>query len=180
MPEARDNQIRRTARIMEMIQQIATSPRYWTRRKLAEKHEISERMIQRRTSTSATTCWIATASTAIPSASHLTWDYLTRLISTLTNSLHPLSIDFARSTFSASEAEKKHRIRWLKKKIYWFCKTHQHFNFFQNVEVFSLPIPAKLSKESTTRAPYKDLTSPRRMAQSLILLPGIQDKQYLC
>lgn len=47
MPEARDNQIRRTARILEMIQQIASAPRYWTRRKLAKVYEISERMIQK-------------------------------------------------------------------------------------------------------------------------------------
>mgnify|MGYP000872515200 CR=1 FL=1 len=47
MAEGRDNQIRRTARILEIIQQIAVSPRYWTRRRLAEYHEISERSIQK-------------------------------------------------------------------------------------------------------------------------------------
>ncbi len=47
MLENRDNQIRRTARILEIIQQIAVSPQYWTRKGLAEHHEISERMIQK-------------------------------------------------------------------------------------------------------------------------------------
>ncbi|MBI9051886.1 MAG: WYL domain-containing protein [Anaerolineaceae bacterium] len=47
MQEDRDNQIRRTARVLEIIQQIATSPYYWTRKKLAGHHEISERMIQK-------------------------------------------------------------------------------------------------------------------------------------
>jgi predicted DNA-binding transcriptional regulator YafY len=47
MSEVRDNQIRRTARVLEMIQQIANTPRYWTRRKLAECHEVSERSIQK-------------------------------------------------------------------------------------------------------------------------------------
>jgi proteasome accessory factor B len=41
----RDNQIRRTARILEIIQQIATQPGLWSRKRLAELHEISERMI---------------------------------------------------------------------------------------------------------------------------------------
>ncbi len=45
--EGRDNQIRRTARILEIIQQIATAPGYWSRRKLSEYHEIGERMIQK-------------------------------------------------------------------------------------------------------------------------------------
>lgn len=45
--EGRDNQIRRTARILEIIQQIASRPGYWTRHTLAEHHEISERMIQK-------------------------------------------------------------------------------------------------------------------------------------
>jgi len=45
--QGRDNMIRRTARVLEIIQQIATRPRYWSRRKLAEHHEISERMIQK-------------------------------------------------------------------------------------------------------------------------------------
>ncbi len=43
----RDDQIRRPARILEIIQQIAISPRHWTRRALAEYHEIGERMIQK-------------------------------------------------------------------------------------------------------------------------------------
>lgn len=43
----RDNQIRRTARILEIIQQIATQPGFWTRSKLAERHEVSVRMIQK-------------------------------------------------------------------------------------------------------------------------------------
>ncbi len=41
----RDNQIRRTARILEIIQQIATRPSLWNRKKLADYYEISERMI---------------------------------------------------------------------------------------------------------------------------------------
>jgi predicted DNA-binding transcriptional regulator YafY len=47
MQEDRDNQIRRTARILEIVQQITLSPQYWTRKKLAGHHEISERMIQK-------------------------------------------------------------------------------------------------------------------------------------
>lgn len=43
----RDEQIRRTARILEIIQQIATQPGRWTRKKLAECHEVSQRMIQK-------------------------------------------------------------------------------------------------------------------------------------
>ncbi|MCB9136578.1 MAG: WYL domain-containing protein [Anaerolineales bacterium] len=45
--EDRDNQIRRTARVLEIIQQIATAPGHWSRRSLAEHHEIGERMIQK-------------------------------------------------------------------------------------------------------------------------------------
>lgn len=41
----RDNQIRRTARILEIIQQIAKHPGRWSRKWLAEHHEISQRMI---------------------------------------------------------------------------------------------------------------------------------------
>lgn len=41
----RDNQIRRTARILEIIQQIATQPSQWNRKRLANHYEISERMI---------------------------------------------------------------------------------------------------------------------------------------
>ena len=44
-PEGRDDQIRRTARVLEIVQQIALRPRGWTRRRLAEHHEVSERMI---------------------------------------------------------------------------------------------------------------------------------------
>ena len=45
--QGRDNMIRRTARVLEIIQQIATRPHYWSRRALAECHEIGERMIQK-------------------------------------------------------------------------------------------------------------------------------------
>ena len=41
----RDNQIRRTARVLEIIQQIVVQPKRWSRKALAEYHEISERMI---------------------------------------------------------------------------------------------------------------------------------------
>ncbi|MHB8132986.1 MAG: helix-turn-helix transcriptional regulator [Anaerolineaceae bacterium] len=47
MSDSRDNQIRRTARILEIISQISNAPRYWTRRKLSDHHEISERSIQK-------------------------------------------------------------------------------------------------------------------------------------
>ncbi len=43
--DGRDDQIRRTARVLDIIQQIATMPRQWTRRRLAEHHELTERMI---------------------------------------------------------------------------------------------------------------------------------------
>lgn len=43
----RDNLIRRTARVLEIVQQIAAAPRRWSRRALAEHHEIGERMIQK-------------------------------------------------------------------------------------------------------------------------------------
>lgn len=43
----RDEQIRRTARILEIIQQIAAQPGFWTRKALAQRHEISTRMIQK-------------------------------------------------------------------------------------------------------------------------------------
>lgn len=45
--EDRDNQIRRTARVLDIISQISSEPNYWTRKKLALHHEISERMIQK-------------------------------------------------------------------------------------------------------------------------------------
>lgn len=43
----RDDQIRRTARVLEIIQQIAVAPGHWSRKTLAEHHEIGERMIQK-------------------------------------------------------------------------------------------------------------------------------------
>lgn len=43
----RDDQIRRTARVLEIIQQIAVAPGQWSRKELARHHEISERMIQK-------------------------------------------------------------------------------------------------------------------------------------
>lgn len=43
----RDEQIRRTARVLEIIQQIATAPGYWSRKRLSERHQIGERMIQK-------------------------------------------------------------------------------------------------------------------------------------
>lgn len=43
----RDNDIRRTARVLEIIQQIAVAPGHWSRKSLAEYHEIGERMIQK-------------------------------------------------------------------------------------------------------------------------------------
>ena len=45
--ESRDDQIRRTARVLDMVQQIAVRSRYWTRKKLAEHYELGERMIQK-------------------------------------------------------------------------------------------------------------------------------------
>jgi predicted DNA-binding transcriptional regulator YafY len=45
--ESRDEQTRRIARVLEIIQQIASAPGRWTRRTLAEHHEIGERMIQK-------------------------------------------------------------------------------------------------------------------------------------
>ena len=45
--QGRDNMIRRTARVLEIIQQIAVAPCRWSRRDLARHHEISERMIQK-------------------------------------------------------------------------------------------------------------------------------------
>lgn len=43
----RTEEIRRIARVLEIIQQIISAPRQWTRQKLAEHHEVSERMIQK-------------------------------------------------------------------------------------------------------------------------------------
>jgi predicted DNA-binding transcriptional regulator YafY len=43
----RDDQIRRTARILEIVQQISVAPGRWSRASLARYHEISERMIQK-------------------------------------------------------------------------------------------------------------------------------------
>ena len=45
--ESRDDQTRRTARVLEIIQFIATAPGHWSRKSLAEHYEISERMIQK-------------------------------------------------------------------------------------------------------------------------------------
>lgn len=45
--DGRDIQIRRTARVLEIIQQIALSPGQWSRRDLSQHHEISERTIQK-------------------------------------------------------------------------------------------------------------------------------------
>lgn len=45
--DSRDDQIRRTARVLDMVQQVAVRPRYWTRKKLAEHYELGERMIQK-------------------------------------------------------------------------------------------------------------------------------------
>lgn len=41
----KDDQIRRTARILEMVQQIAAAPGYWSPNNLSEHHEVSKRMI---------------------------------------------------------------------------------------------------------------------------------------
>ncbi len=45
--QGRDDMIRRTARVLEMVQQIAVRPHYWSRRTLAQHHEIGERMVQK-------------------------------------------------------------------------------------------------------------------------------------
>jgi predicted DNA-binding transcriptional regulator YafY len=45
--EQRDEQTRRTGRVLEIIQFIAAAPGHWTRKSLAEHYEISERMIQK-------------------------------------------------------------------------------------------------------------------------------------
>lgn len=45
--QGRDNHIRRTARILEIVQQIAVAPHRWSRHALARHHEVSERMIQK-------------------------------------------------------------------------------------------------------------------------------------
>ena len=42
----RDEETRRTARVLDLIQNIAVSPRRWRRKSLAEKYEISEKQIQ--------------------------------------------------------------------------------------------------------------------------------------
>lgn len=44
---ARDDLTRRPARVLEIIQQISIAPKRWTRRSLAEYHEVGERMIQK-------------------------------------------------------------------------------------------------------------------------------------
>ena len=45
--QGRDNTIRRTARVLEIIQWITLRPHYWSRRALAEYYGVSERMIQK-------------------------------------------------------------------------------------------------------------------------------------
>lgn len=45
--QGRDDQVRRTARVLDIIQQIAITPWRWSRATLAQHHEISERMIQK-------------------------------------------------------------------------------------------------------------------------------------
>jgi predicted DNA-binding transcriptional regulator YafY len=45
--EQRDEQTRRTGRVLDIIQFIAAAPGHWTRKLLAEHYEISERMIQK-------------------------------------------------------------------------------------------------------------------------------------
>jgi predicted DNA-binding transcriptional regulator YafY len=43
----REEESRRTARVLDIIQQIATAPHHWSRRSLAEHYEMSERQIQK-------------------------------------------------------------------------------------------------------------------------------------
>ncbi len=43
----RQEETRRTARVLDIIQNIAAAPHYWTRRRLAEHYEVSERQIQK-------------------------------------------------------------------------------------------------------------------------------------
>ncbi|MGQ9555738.1 MAG: helix-turn-helix transcriptional regulator [Anaerolineae bacterium] len=43
----REEETKRLARVLEIIQNIALAPHWWTRKKLAEKYEICERQIQR-------------------------------------------------------------------------------------------------------------------------------------
>ena len=45
--QGRDNTIRRTARVLDIIQWITLYPRHWSRRALAEHYGVSERMIQK-------------------------------------------------------------------------------------------------------------------------------------
>jgi len=45
--QGRDNTIRRTARVLEIIQWITLRPHYWSRRALAEYYGVSERMVQK-------------------------------------------------------------------------------------------------------------------------------------
>lgn len=45
--QGRENILRRTARVLEIIQQIAVRPHHWSRRALAEHHGVSERMLQK-------------------------------------------------------------------------------------------------------------------------------------
>lgn len=43
----RDDEIRRTARILDIVQLITNAPGCWSRKRLAERYEIGERMIQK-------------------------------------------------------------------------------------------------------------------------------------
>lgn len=43
----RDDQVRRMAHVVDMVQPIAARSPYWTRKKLAEHYEPGERMIQK-------------------------------------------------------------------------------------------------------------------------------------
>ncbi|MEI7989662.1 MAG: WYL domain-containing transcriptional regulator [Chloroflexota bacterium] len=44
---SRDDETRRTSRVLEIIQMIAIAPRRWSRKRLSEHYEVSERMIQK-------------------------------------------------------------------------------------------------------------------------------------
>ncbi len=45
--QGRDDNFRRTARVLEIVQWIALDPHRWSRRRLAEHYELTERMIQK-------------------------------------------------------------------------------------------------------------------------------------
>lgn len=46
-PGGREDDTRRTARVLKIIQQIAAAPGRWSRKSLADYHEVGERMIQK-------------------------------------------------------------------------------------------------------------------------------------